>query len=125
MINNVNVTSTILTLFIIAMPVFKKLQDLIDKLNLVSREILTGLPVIRAFNTEKREEKRFEKANKDLKDANVFVNRAMSIMFPALIFIMDSVMLLIIWVGGHKVNEGIMQVGDMMAFIQYMMQIII
>ena len=115
----------ILTLFIIAMPVFKKLQDLIDKLNLVSREILTGLPVIRAFNTEKREEKRFEKANKDLKDANVFVNRAMSIMFPALIFIMDSVMLLIIWVGGHKVNEGIMQVGDMMAFIQYTMQIVI
>ena len=99
------------TLFIIAMPVFKKLQDLIDRLNLVSREILTGLPVIRAFNTEKREEKRFEKANKDLKDANVFVN--------------DSVMLLIIWVGGHKVNEGIMQVGDMMAFIQYTMQIVI
>ena len=112
-------------LFIVAMPVFKKLQDLIDKLNLVSREILTGLPVIRAFNTEKREEKRFEKANRDLMDANIFVNRAMSIMFPALIFIMDSVMLLIIWVGGHKVNEGIMQVGDMMAFIQYTMQIVI
>ena len=112
-------------LFIVAMPVFKKLQELIDKLNLVSREILTGLPVIRAFNTEKREEKRFEKSNKNLMDANVFVNRAMSIMFPALIFIMDSVMLLIIWVGGHKVNEGIMQVGDMMAFIQYTMQIVI
>ena len=112
-------------LFIIAMPTFKKLQDLIDRLNLVSREILTGLPVIRAFNTEKREEKRFEKANKNFMDANIFVNRAMSIMMPALMFIMNAVMLLIIWVGGHKVDEGIMQVGDMMAFIQYTMQIVI
>ena len=119
------ITFIILTLFIIAMPRFKKLQDLIDKLNLVSREILTGLPVIRAFNTEKREEKRFEKANKDLMNTNIFINRAMSIMFPALIFVMNSVMLLIIWVGGHKVNEGIIQVGDMMAFIQYTMQIVI
>ena len=112
-------------LFVIAMPTFRKLQDLIDRLNLVSREILTGLPVIRAFNTEKREEKRFEKANKNFMDANIFVNRAMSIMMPALMFIMNAVMLLIIWVGGHKVDEGIMQVGDMMAFIQYTMQIVI
>ena len=115
----------ILTLFIVAMPKFKKLQDLIDKLNLVSREILTGLPVIRAFNTEKREEKRFDNANKDYMKANIFVNRAMSIMMPALMFVMNAIMLLIIWVGGHKVDEGIMQVGDMMAFIQYTMQIVI
>ena len=107
------------------MPKFKKLQDLIDKLNLVSREILTGLPVIRAFNTEKREEKRFDNANKDYMKANIFVNRAMSIMMPALMFVMNAIMLLIIWVGGHKVDEGIMQVGDMMAFIQYTMQIVI
>ena len=119
------ITFIIITLFIIAMPRFKRLQGLIDRLNLVSREILTGLPVIRAFNTEKREEKRFEKANKDLMSTNIFINRTMSIMFPSLIFVMNSIMLLIIWVGGHKVNEGIIQVGDMMAFIQYTMQIVI
>ena len=112
-------------LFTVAMPKFKKLQDLIDRLNLVSREILTGLPVIRAFNTEKREEKRFDTANKDLMKTNVFISRAMSIMMPALMFIMNSIMLLIIWVGGHKVDEGILQVGDMMAFIQYTMHIVI
>lgn len=112
-------------LFTIAMPKFKKLQELIDRLNLVSREILTGLPVIRAFNTEKREEARFDKANKDLMKTNIFISRAMSIMMPALMFVMNSVMLLIIWVGGHKVDEGILQVGDMMAFIQYTMHIVI
>ena len=112
-------------LFAVAMPKFKKLQDLIDRLNLVSREILTGLPVIRAFNTEKREEERFDKANKDLMKTNKFILRAMSIMMPALMFIMNSIMLLIIWVGGHKVDEGILQVGDMMAFIQYTMHIVI
>lgn len=114
----------VLVLFIVAMPKFKKLQTLIDKLNLVSREILTGLPVIRAFNTEKREEKRFDDANKDLMKANIFVNRAMSIMMPALMFIMNGITLLIIWVGGKNVDQGIMQVGDMMAFIQYTMQIV-
>lgn len=119
------IIAVVLLLFIIAMPKFKKLQELIDRLNLVSREILTGLPVIRAFNTEKREEKRFDDANTDLMKANIFVNRAMSIMMPALMFIMNGVMLLIIWVGGHKVDEGIMQVGDMMAFIQYTTQIVI
>ena len=112
------------TLFIIAMPKFKKLQELTDKLNLVSREILTGLPVIRAFNQEKREEKRFGNANKDLMKANVFVNRAMSMMMPLLMFIMNSIMILVVWVGGHGVEEGLLQVGDMMAFIQYMMQIV-
>ena len=112
------------TLFIVAMPKFKKLQELIDKLNLVSREILTGLSVIRAFNMEKSEENRFEKSNTDLMKANVFVNRAMSIMMPAMMLVMNSIMILIIWVGGHNVDAGIMQVGDMMAFIQYTMQIV-
>ena len=119
-----SVIGVVLVLFIVAMPKFKVLQELVDKLNLVSREILTGLPVIRAFNTSKREEERFDSSNKDLMKANIFVNRAMSIMMPALMFIMNSIMLLIIWVGGHKVDEGIMQVGDMMAFIQYTMQIV-
>ena len=112
------------TLFIIAMPKFRKMQELTDKLNLVSREILTGLPVIRAFNTEKREEKRFDLANQDLMKTNVFVNRAMSMMMPMLMFVMNSMMILIIWVGGHNVEQGLLQVGDMMAFIQYMMQIL-
>lgn len=112
------------TLFLFTMPKFKKLQDLMDKLNLVSREILTGLPVIRAFNTEKKEEKRFDIANKELMKANIFVNRSMSMMMPLLMFIMNSIMLLIVWVGGHNIDSGIMQVGDMMAFIQYTMQIV-
>ena len=112
------------TLFAIAMPKFKKLQDLIDKLNEVSREILTGLPVIRAFNKEKKEEARFDVANKDLMKTNLFVNKAMSMMMPLLMFIMNSIMILIVWVGGHNVNQGVMQVGDMMAFIQYTMQIV-
>lgn len=111
-------------LFAITMPKFKKLQDLVDKLNKVSREILTGLPVIRAFNTEKKEEKRFENANKDLMGANIFVNRAMSIMMPMLMLIMNGVSILIIWVGGHNIDNGVMQVGDMLAFIQYAMQIV-
>ena len=115
----------LLTLFIIAMPKFKKLQELVDRLNLVAREILTGLPVIRAFNTEKKEEKRFEDANKILMKTNIFVNKAMSLMMPALMFVMNSVALLIIWVGGHNVANGNIQVGDMMAFIQYTMQIVI
>ena len=114
----------VMNLFIIAMPKFKKLQNLIDKLNLVSREILTGLPVIRAFNKEKAEESRFEKANKDLMKTNIFVNRAMSLMMPTLMLIMNGVTLLIIWVGGKNVDTGIMQVGDMMAFMQYTMQVI-
>ena len=112
------------TLFIIAMPRFKKLQQLIDKLNLVAREILTGLPVIRAFNTEKKEEKRFDKANMDLTKTNLFVNRAMSFMMPALMLIMNGISLLIVWVGAHGIDNGTMQVGNMMAFIQYTMQIV-
>ena len=112
------------TLFIVAMPKFKKLQELTDKLNEVTREILTGIPVIRAFHKEKKEEKRFDNANKDLMKTNVFVNRAMSLMMPSLMLVMNSIMILIVWVGGHKIDEGIMQVGDMMAFIQYTMQIV-
>ena len=112
------------TLFIVAMPKFKKLQDLIDKLNQVSREILTGLPVIRAFNKEKKEEGRFDESNKNLMKANIFVNRAMSMMMPLLMFIMSSITVLIVWVGAHNVDAGTLQVGDMMAFIQYTMQIV-
>ena len=112
------------TLFIVAMPKFKKLQDLIDKLNGVSREILTGKSVIRAFNTQEREEKRFDSANEELMKTNIFVNRTMSIMMPVLMLLMNGVSILIIWVGGHNINQGVMQVGDMLAFIQYSMQIV-
>lgn len=112
------------TLFATTMPKFKKSQTLIDKLNLVSREFLTGIPVIRAFNTQKREEDRFESANKDLMKNSVFVNSVMSMMMPIMMFIMNSIMILIIWVGGHNIDSGVMQVGDMMAFLQYTMQIV-
>ncbi len=114
----------VLTLMIVALPRFKILPKLVDKLNLVSREILTGSQVIRAFNTEEREEKRFDKANQDLMKTQVFVNRAMSIMMPALMLVMNCITILIVWVGGHNVNDGLMQVGDVMAFIQYTMQIV-
>lgn len=112
------------TLFAVTMPKFKKLQDLVDRINKVSREILTGLPVIRAFNTEKKEEQRFEKVNTDLMKANIFVNRTMSVMMPVLMLIMNGVSILIIWFGAHNIDQGVMQVGDMLAFIQYAMQIV-
>ena len=118
------ITAVILTLFIVAMPKFKKVQELIDKVNLVSREILNGLPVIRAFNKEETEIKRFDDANTRLMKTNLFVNRTMSIMMPALMFIMNGVSILIVWVGSHNVDQGIMQVGDMMSFIQYTMQVV-
>lgn len=111
-------------LFGTTMKKFKLMQTLTDKLNLVSREILTGIPVIRAFNTQKREEKRFEQANMDLTKNAIFVNNVMSLMMPLMQFVMQSIMLLIIWVGGHNINDGLMQVGDMMAFLQYTMQIV-
>ncbi|WP_461817833.1 ABC transporter ATP-binding protein [Faecalimonas sp.] len=114
----------VFTLFIVAMPKFKMLQNLVDKLNLVTREILTGLPVIRAFSTEKHEEERFDKANRDLTRTNLFVNRAMTLMMPTMMLIMNGVSVLIVWVGANGINDGQMQVGDMMAFIQYTMQII-
>ena len=114
----------VLTLFITVMPRFKILQKLVDKVNLVTREILTGLPVIRAFSTQKHEEERFDKANKDLTKTNLFVNRIMSGMMPLMMFVMNGVTLLIVWNGGKGIDAGTMQVGDMMAFIQYSMQII-
>ena len=114
----------VMIMFIVVMPRFKILQSLVDRLNLVSREILTGLPVIRAFSTEKYEEQRFEKANKDLTKVNVFVNRVMSCMMPAMMFVMNAITVLIVWNGAHSIDAGTMQVGDMMAFIQYTMQIV-
>ena len=111
-------------LFAAVMPKFRVVQNLVDRLNLVSREILTGLPVIRAFSTEKYEEQRFDKANQDLTRTNLFVNRAMTFMMPVMMLIMNGAAVLIVWVGGHSINDGTMQVGDMMAFIQYTMQII-
>lgn len=114
----------ILLLFTVAMPKFKIMQKLVDRLNLVTREILTGLSVIRAFSTEKHEEKRFDTANLDLTRTNLFVNRAMTFMMPLMMIIMNGVSVLIIWTGAHGINDGQMQVGDMMAFIQYTMQII-
>ena len=111
-------------LFFVVMPKFKLIQNQVDRLNLVSREILTGLSVIRAFGTQKHEEERFDDANKALTKTNLFVNRAMTFMMPLMMFVMNSITLLIVWVGGHSINDGVMQVGDMMAFIQYTMQII-
>ena len=114
----------VLLLFVVAMPRFKMLQKLVDKLNLVTREILTGLSVIRAFSTEKHEEKRFDDANVELTKTNLFVNRAMTFMMPAMMLVMNGVSVLIVWTGAHGISDGQMQVGDMMAFIQYTMQII-
>ena len=111
-------------LFLVVMPKFKLIQNQVDKLNLVCREILTGLSVIRAFGTQKHEEERFDDANKALTKTNLFVNRAMTFMMPLMMFVMNSIAVLIVWVGGHSINDGAMQVGDMMAFIQYTMQII-
>ena len=114
----------ILVLFVVAMPKFKILQNLVDKLNLVTREILTGLSVIRAFSTQKHEEERFDQANRDLTRTNLFVNRAMTFMMPVMMLVMNGISVLIMWNGAHGISEGQMQVGDMMAFIQYTMQII-
>lgn len=114
----------VMVLFLVVMPKFKMMQKMVDRLNLVSREILTGLQVIRAFSTEKYEEQRFDKANRDLTRINLFVNRAMTFMMPVMMLVMNGISVLIVWTGAHSVNEGTMQVGDMMAFIQYTMQII-
>ncbi len=118
------IVMVVVVLFAVVMPKFKIVQSMVDRLNLVSREILTGLQVIRAFSTEKYEEKRFDGANKDLTKTNLFVNRAMTFMMPFMMLIMNGIAVLIVWVGGHSINDGSMQVGDMMAFIQYTMQII-
>lgn len=112
------------TLFIVVMPKFKIFQNLIDRLNLVSREILTGIPVIRAFSNERHEEERFDKANRDLTKVNLFVNRTMSLMMPLMMLLMNVVCIAIVWFGAIGVDNGTIQVGDMMAYIQYTMQII-
>ena len=114
----------IVVLFQVAMPKFTILQTLVDKLNLVTREILTGIPVIRAFSREKHEEERFEEANLRLTKTNLFVNRCMTFMMPTMMLIMNGVSVLIIYSGSYAVDNGTMQVGNVMAFIQYAMQII-
>lgn len=119
-----SILGLVIILFSLALPRFKKIQTLIDRINLVARETLTGLPVIRAFSTEKHEEKRFDKANTDFTKLNIFVGRVMTVMMPAMMFIMNGVSVLIIWVGASKVDMGTMQVGTLMAFITYTMQII-
>ena len=118
------ILSLVMILFIVVMPKFKVVQTLVDRVNLVTREILTGIPVIRAFSTQKYEEKRFDKANLDLTKTNIFVNRVMACMMPAMMLVMNGISVLIMWNGAHGVDSGAMQVGDMMAFIQYTMQII-
>ncbi|MFY9177213.1 MAG: ABC transporter ATP-binding protein [Caldicoprobacterales bacterium] len=118
------VLTLVTVLFSIATPKFKEVQKLVDRVNLVMREALSGIMVIRAFNTQKLEESKFQKANKDLTKTNLFVARLMTIMMPAMMFIMNGVMLLIIWVGAHQIDDGSIQVGDMMAFMQYAIQII-
>ena len=114
----------VIVLLNVAMPKFKIMQKLLDKLNLVTREILTGLPVIRAFSREKHEEQRFDNANKDLTKTMLFTNRVMTFMMPLMMLIMNLITVLIIWVGADRISAGSLQVGDMMAFITYTMQIV-
>ncbi|MDR0222239.1 MAG: ABC transporter ATP-binding protein/permease [Oscillospiraceae bacterium] len=114
----------VFTLFFIAVPKFHRVQKLVDNLNRISREILTGLPVIRAFSSEEREKKRFDAANADLTKVNIFINRVMATMFPTMMFIMNGVSVLIIWEGAKQIDAGAMLVGDLIAFINYAMQII-
>jgi len=120
----ISILTLVLVLFGIAIPKFKSIQKLVDKLNLVTRESLVGMLVIRAFNTQKYEEKKFDAANNNLTNTNLFVSRIMVIMFPMMMLIMNVITILIVWVGAHQVDAGAMQVGNMMAFIQYTMQII-
>ncbi|MCI8501834.1 MAG: ABC transporter ATP-binding protein [Oscillospiraceae bacterium] len=114
----------VLVIFALSVPRFKRVQKLVDKLNLVTRESLTGMMVIRAFNTQRREEERFDEVNRDLTRITLFVNRIMVFMMPVMMLIMNGVQLLIIWIGAGQVDLGGIQVGDMMAFMQYAMQII-
>ena len=118
------VLSLVLVLMVVAMPKFKKMQSLVDRVNLVSREILTGTMVIRAFSRETHEEERFDKANRNLMSTQLFTNRVMSIMMPAMMLIMNAITVLIVWMGAKGIDIGRMQVGDMMAFITYTMQIV-
>ncbi len=118
------VVSLVLVLMKVAMPKFRKMQELVDRMNLVAREILTGLPVIRAFSRERYEEKRFDRANRDLMDTQLFTNRVMTFMNPMMMLIMNGVTILIVWAGGQGIDMGNLQVGDMIAFITYTMQIV-
>ncbi len=118
------VMGIVLVLVAVAMPRFKKMQTLVDRLNLVTREILTGLPVIRAFSRERYEEQRFDGANRDLTKTMLFTNRVMTFMMPSMMFVMNGMTVLIVWVGSHHIDQGLLQVGDLMAFITYTMQII-
>lgn len=120
----IGVISIVMLLFACSLPKFKILQQLVDKLNLVSREIITGLPVIRAFSREEHEKIRFDNANTELTRVNLFVNRIMAVMMPFMTFIMNGMSVLIIWVGSKQVDIGNMQVGDLTAFISYTIQII-
>lgn len=118
------VTMMVVALFFIAVPRFKKIQKSVDRLNLVTRENLTGLRVIRAFNTQKREEEKFDEANRDLMKIQLFVNRLMSLMWPFMMVVMNLTTVAIIWLGAQEMGGGTFMVGDMMAFIQYTMQVI-
>ncbi|MEG1478329.1 MAG: ABC transporter ATP-binding protein [Clostridiales bacterium] len=118
------ILTLVILLLVFTMPKFKRLQKIVDKVNVVTREILTGLPVIRAFTREKKEEQRFDAANTQLKKVNIFVNSSMALMMPTMMFIMNAITVLIVWVGAGFIDTGTMQVGDLMAFIQYSMQII-
>ena len=118
------IITLVITIFSLAMPKFKKIQKLIDRLNQVTREILNGIPVVRAFSNQKHEEKRFDTANSNLKKTTLFVDRIMAIMMPTMMFIMNSICILIVWKASQGIDEGIMQVGDMLAYIQYTMQIV-
>jgi len=115
---------TVMILFAVALPKFKLLQKLVDKLNLVARENLTGLRVIRAFNNEKVEQDKFEKANLDLTATNLFVNRLMVVMQPVMMLLLNLVSIMIVWIGAHMINEGNLEIGNMIAFMQYAMQTI-
>lgn len=114
----------IISIFIVVLPKFRIIQILIDQLNLVSRENLSGMLVVRAFNTQKFEEKRFDKANQDLTDTNLFVTRTMAVLMPMMILIMNGTTLLVIWVGAQQISELTIQVGDMIAFMQYALQVV-
>lgn len=114
----------VIVVFAVAMPKFKMMQVLVDKLNLVTREILTGIPVIRAFSTERYEEKRFDKANKDLTKTMLFTSRTMTIMMPTMMLLINCISLAIVWFGAKGIDNGNLQVGEMMAFMTYAMQII-
>lgn len=124
-LGTISVLLFVISLFAIAFPKFEKVQGLVDKLNLVTREIITGIPVIRAFSNQDYEKKKFKKVNTTLTDVNLFIGRVMNIMRPGMMFHMNAIILLIIWVGAQKIDAGSIQLGEMMAFMEYSMQIIV